>query len=768
MTPRRQQLLALAILAAVPTILFVDVIAGSGVFYIRDIAQLHFPTKKVLRDIVLAGEFPYWNPLLGAGQPLAANPTYGVFYPPTWLVLPDLIYGLQWLALIHVYIATFGMYRFLRSLGCGRAASGIGAISLGIGGYVMSSLNLFPMLFGIAWLPLTCLFTRRFLHRRRPRDFAGAAVSLGLICLVGEPVTVLQSGILLGLYALFRRERHVLRDLGTVGAISIAALLVSAAQMLPTIDHAGDSVRAVGLTYEQVTSWSTAPERLFELVYPDLLGSVRRDAAEPFWGARLYPGRGGGFLLSIYPGLLMFVLAVAGLAVRARGWPLFATTTAVSIVLALGQHTPLLRVLHDAGVRWIRFPEKFLMLALFALVAFGSVVLDRLIRGDARLRRIAAIVAAATAAGAVFGFFATPALFAEVWRRIPNAQTLAYAQNGWLIAVVRGVVLATLFASFARLRPGIALAAVGAFVLADLAPRTSEIAPRIAPAFYTDVPPMTRQLAPDRHAYRIFPLAQWTGRTAQRLEYQRRGPQLFVIQRGADIGFVRAAYGLRTAIDIDFDQTFLRVTDEFSTSAWALQPLRPDWLTPVTAMANVRYVALPRPFADELARTRGDARLMEPLRFVGGGQAPRYYFATQVVTIRDRHEFVRRLARERFDRTVAFIHEPAFQPARGVVRRWSETANSARIEVEAEGPAFLVMSVTPHDYWIVTIGGVEVPAVRTNLGFQGVPVPRGRHVVEMRYRNPLVPAGAAISLAAILALAFVAFRARRDITMRDL
>jgi hypothetical protein len=53
--------------------------------------------------------------------------------------------------------------------------------------------------------------------------------------------------------------------------------------------------------------------------------------------------------------------------------------------------------------------------------------------------------------------------------------------------------------------------------------------------------------------------------------------------------------------------------------------------------------------------------------------------------------------------------------------------------------------------------------VSTNIGYQGVIVPTaGRHVIEMRYRNPLIIAGGAISIAALLALAFVA------ITMRAL
>jgi uncharacterized membrane protein YfhO len=88
-----------------------------------------------------------------------------------------------------------------------------------------------------------------------------------------------------------------------------------------------------------------------------------------------------------------------------------------------------------------------------------------------------------------------------------------------------------------------------------------------------------------------------------------------------------------------------------------------------------------------------------------------------------------------------------------------ETANTARIVVETQGRALLVMSVTPHKYWRVTIDGAEAESLRVNVGFQGVIVPSaGRHVIEMRYRNPLVAVGAGVSLLSLLALAFITMR----------
>ena len=55
------------------------------------------------------------------------------------------------------------------------------------------------------------------------------------------------------------------------------------------------------------------------------------------------------------------------------------------------------------------------------------------------------------------------------------------------------------------------------------------------------------------------------------------------------------------------------------------------------------------------------------------------------------------------------------------------------------------MSVTPHKYWRITLDGQLVRAIITNIGYQGIVVPPGRHRVEMRYRNDLVVVGLWIS-----------------------
>ncbi|MFL6246358.1 MAG: hypothetical protein ACJ74H_10065 [Thermoanaerobaculia bacterium] len=731
--PQGSDRLAAGILAAVITVVFVDVVLGTGVFYARDVVLYHFPLKTILRTVVLNGEFPYWNPFITSGQPLAANPAHGVFYPLTWLVMLPGVFGLNWHALIHIYIGTIGTYALLRSLGTTRSAACIGALSFGLGGFMMSSLSLLAFVFSAAWLPVTCLFTRRFLHHHAPRDFAFAAGSLAMQFLVGEPVTVAQTGLLLGLYALFRKSR--LRDLGFVAAISVTALLLSSVQTLPGFDHARDSVRAKGFDFKTVSEWSTPPRRLIEVFYPDVYGSARPDADQLYAGGDLYPRRHVPFILSIYSGLLIVTLALAGATARVRGVWLYLTVTALSLILALGSYTPLLQFLYDVGlVRSIRYPEKFLMMGMFATVLFGARVLDEFLRGNTRVRMAAMVLA-----GAVALIGAIRYTQADFWR---------------------GVILLALLAVSAKVLRGAAVALLTVFVLVDLAPRAAELAPRKPAALYTTVPPALRQLAPNRDDYRILHVGNWSQMGSYRRGYRSPGPNLYVMERNALSGYVAAAYGVRTAAEVDYDLTGLRTSDEFTRAAVALQKINPDLLDTIAAMSNVRYVGFYRAPAEAYQEAGGDAERVNPIRFVERPAQPRYYFASAMATARDRQDFVAQLAAGGHDPHTAFIAGTPFQPAMGRVLQAVDSANHARIDVEAAGKAFLVMSVTAHKYWSVTIDGRDASSVITNLGYQGVIVPPGRHVVEMRYRNPLIAIGGAISLATLLALLFATRRSR--------
>jgi len=769
---RRKDALALAILTALITLLFIDVLAGYHALYLRDIAHYYYPAKHVLREIVLGGEFPYWNPLLAAGQPMAANPEHEVFYPLTWLILlPSYDLGFRLLLLSHLYIAGWTMYALLRSMSTSPAAAFLAALSFAIGGVVLSCFTLLPILFALAWLPLTCLFTRRFLLYRRPRDFVFAAMSLGLQVLIGEPTTVGQTGLLLGLYALVLciRERGV-RPLARLLLIAITAFVIGAATLLPAIDHASGSVRAAGFTFAAVTTWSTPFARAAEIVFPSVLGHHAPDGGgDLYWGARLHGERRAPFFISIYPGLLLATMLITGFVLRIRGAGLTAVVLAVSWLLAVGHQTPLWQWMYDAGLaRSVRFPEKFLLMGIFAATVFAARVLDRVLEGDDAVRRTAlrvgvgvAIVAGVAALIAITPIHAK--IFIALWKPHPALlpQMLARARSAWIVAALFATLLALLLRNLpiSRRRTWLALATL--FVLLDLGLILPEIAPRVPSEYFTEPPLLAKQLPGDRQAWRLLHVIEW--QQDANLRPFTTGPDLYWISRSALRPMMPARWGIRTVMEADYDLTALLATTEFVQSAWWLAHKREDWPVIIGAMANARFFGKYDDPQLALARGNGDRRTVQPVRIVPLGDNPRYYFAERLVRIRDSRDFAEHLSRVPSTVGTAFIQRPLFPPARGVVRGVRETANTARIEVETAGTAFLVMSVTPHKYWRITVDGVSSEAVITNVGFQGVVIPAaGRHVIEMRYRNPLIAVGAAISVVVLLALAFVA------ITMRAL
>ena len=763
---RRSDAIAVTILVTVMTLLFIDVLLGTHNFYTRDLTRYYYPMKHMLREIVLGGEFPYWGRLISGGQPVAANPEHEVFYPATWLLfIPDYFLGYRLHILVHLYVGLLGMYALLRSMALHATASVMGALAFGLGGVYMSYVNLLPILFCAAWLPVTCLYVRRFLLDPRLRWFALSALFFGLQCLVAEPTTLLQTGFILGMYALYRgwyaaydnghpwtrAIPEMLSRVALIGLISLAAFAVGAAQLLPAIDHAGDSIRSRGFEFRLVSAWSMPWAKLLELIYPNVLGYVSIDHVTWYWGSVLYPERGTAFLFSIYGGLLVMALAVGAIVSRPRGGRFVLVLAAISLLLALGSHTPLLRFLYDAGIATsLRYPEKFALIAVFAMVVFSAVMLQRLLDGDETIRRgVLGFLGVTGSVAAIMSLLGFTSYYDGIYSAAglpPNLVTLIaqFSHRGWIVATFRSLILFGIIWSLPRVRRPLWVVLLGTFVIADLAPIVHQLNPRLPASFFAEPPAIVSTLPPGRDRYRIFHEADW-------YHYDRSSE--YPIVRAGLYPMTPARYGIHLVMERDYDETALLPTVDFVRSVWEVRASgRSDWRVPFMAMSNAWFHSRYRKFETKNP-TPGDPRSEpSPIEFVPVARFPRYYFADQVITIRDRSDFVRHLSTGTPSRRVAFIEKPSFVPARGAVHAWAETANTGTIDVEARGTAFLVMSVTPHKYWEIRLDGRPVDPVVTNIGYQGIIVPAGRHRVEMRYRNPLVLAGIVISLGSVLLL----------------
>jgi uncharacterized membrane protein YfhO len=97
---------------------------------------------------------------------------------------------------------------------------------------------------------------------------------------------------------------------------------------------------------------------------------------------------------------------------------------------------------------------------------------------------------------------------------------------------------------------------------------------------------------------------------------------------------------------------------------------------------------------------------------------------------------------------------PGFRGESRIVER---RADRIRLEVEADGPGYVDVVEGYDKGWKAEVDGRPAPLLRANLLFRAVPIPAGRHGVELRYRPAAIPIGLGLSLVSWVS-AFVLLR----------
>ncbi len=211
-----------------------------------DFRDFHLPMAELQAHCLRTGQWPLWDPFSYFGRPLVANIQAQTFYPPRWIALAvnhltggeHLLYLLELLAIAHVMLAGLFARRLLERLGAPPAAATAGSIVYQLGGFFASQAQHLGVICGGAWLPLAWLAVLELKDRINRRWVAILALALAMAILAGLPslaagifasTWVLTAGVILSHGAGLRTGLAVARA-------SLAALLLAAVQLLPTIE----------------------------------------------------------------------------------------------------------------------------------------------------------------------------------------------------------------------------------------------------------------------------------------------------------------------------------------------------------------------------------------------------------------------------------------------------------------------------------------------------------------------------------------------------
>jgi hypothetical protein len=363
---------------------------GQLVVTYQDAVMTHLPGKAATVALLRSGEFPFLNPYASCGQPLAGNPNFGTFFPDVlaYLVLPlHVAFGLR--SALAFVLGFVGARRWARAEGASRDAADLAGLAFVLSGVFVSTWRFVNSGLAQAVAPWVLGAGARLLRAapsRRRRAIAELGLWSGLEAVAGEPVIALLAFSLLGARALTsawrERQRTVLASL--VGGLIVGGLLAGP-QLATAIQAFDGSTRdRAPFSYPAATGNSVHPLRVVEQAWPYPFGRPDRSGDRGFQGHRYFDGH-APYLWTLHLGWGTLVLLAVFGRPRERGESFWWAATAGAVVLSLGYHLPLARVVHpilSLGGR-VRFPVKWWYVVALCLVPLVARAAERWLAGGA-------------------------------------------------------------------------------------------------------------------------------------------------------------------------------------------------------------------------------------------------------------------------------------------------------------------------------------------------------------------------------------------------
>jgi len=741
-------------------------------YFFRDIALLFIPLRLFQAQEIAAGGFPFWNPYSHEGEFMIPS-----FYPPDLLLAlwptPEFI---SWVLTLHLPLAALGAYALARSRGMGRTAAFTTGGVYALGGFALSTLNLYFFLQVLALAPVILLALERA-ATRGGRWIAAAAllVATGVSTMGVE--LLLQAIALAALLALWRDAAPAGKGwtpaLRIAGALALAAG-VAAVPIAIVIGFLPETARGMGLAATESGGLALPPMGLLQLVLPSVFGTHER-LLETFWGDIFFKD-GFPYLLSVYLGGLVLCLAALG-AARAprREGVMLVAALAFGLWYALGPSGGLwnlMQMMPSTGA--FRFPVKSVFVAHFAAALLAGRGIDSLERGTG-WRAFGAM--AAVAGLAIFGVAAAGWAGHEAivrWLGLSDRGAKVFAAAFPADAALTGVIVLlgagiAAAARFGRLPPATAAALLAGLITLDLARAGVGINKQVPAQFFQLHQGLAAQHLDRLDGGRVFSYpSHFSARVEAWLATRPPGVESWLF------------YAIRQGLN-NHANMLDRIEGAASGDSTGLIPqftsLHPGAYDPKylgEILPKLRHAAVSRVLSfDPIAHP--DLNLLAAIALPPPGLEvyvyriaeawPRAFVACRAWAAGDRVEAAEAPLAPGFDprRDVAFESAMRAEPqATGCnaarILEVSRGSDEERFVVESDGPGWLVSRATHARGWHAVLDGAPAELRRADGRHRAVAVPAGRHEVLMRYQPPGLRIGIVLSLVSLAALLWLALR----------
>jgi len=750
-----------------------------------DFTEQYFPLRAFTAQEWVDGRIPLWNPYLYGGQPALADIQSGALYPPH--IIEALILGwggplfgleigfplwaLELQVIVHFSLAAVGTYLFVRYLGLqsgaslrrARFAGVIASLVFTYSGYLTGfPVQQLTILAVSAWLPWVLwgisLASQSVqassagtgvILRKSLWPIAWAALAFAMAILAGHPQTVLYIFYLTLAYSLLhgfqtwwrqpRQGRSLLfrpfvnspwRPLVNWLAIVLLGGAIAAVQLLPTLEFIQHSVRS-DLSYQAVSAGLPLNE-LISIIYPGFFGGSPE-----------------------YVGIITLVLVALALVLASPRTAVFfwAGAALVGLLLAFGGNTFLYPFFYllAPGFEAVRQQERAFLVYGFSmaiLAGYGALVVagplpksvcQRFI-GFERHLRIIAVVALALTAFLIYGSAAATARGDEV-----NLFYGVLWHHLFGLIILAGTLVLFAFRPRRWLsRPwGMALVAIWVGLNLFTVNWRFNLEGREVDPFTPNgvVQFLQDSLVTDRAV------------TPNSIQFEPTGPiSLARVSSGGFLPGGNSAASVYNLQDLTGNTPLqLATVNEF------MQQM-PSWR--MWQLMNVRYVVDERDISGNglsMVFEEDDLKVFEM-----GDPFPRSWFVWETEHIPGSNQAIARLGSDDFNlQQAAIVAEPLNIPlaeaSSSTVKVIGLSPTKLTAAVDATGHHLLVLSQIYYPGWEAAIDNRPVDLIQVNLVQQGVVVPPGAHLIEVRFVSSSFWWGILISLVGAIVWAIFIF-----------